>query len=258
MSVESVNFRPVFGADPSKDMKKEAEVLKKAAQEFESLFIYQMLKTMRESVMKSDLFHGGNAEDMYTSLFDAEVSKSLSYAGGIGLEKILLEQLSREIGTLKQDITAPGEVLSIEKMRESAKEEPAPAPQEISFGMPVKGRVSSSFGLRNDPFTGEKKFHRGMDIAASEGTPVYPSAPGKVIFSGVKDGYGNIVEILHDNGIITKYGHNEKNIVKQGDTVKTSEPIAYVGSTGRSTGPHLHFEVVKDGVAIDPVKIARV
>jgi murein DD-endopeptidase MepM/ murein hydrolase activator NlpD len=78
-----------------------------------------------------------------------------------------------------------------------------------------------------------------------------------VIFSGVQSGYGNVVDVKHGNGFVTRYGHNKKNLVKVGDTVKKGQPIALLGSSGRSTGPHVHFEVQKDGVAIDPVAYLR-
>jgi len=113
-------------------------------------------------------------------------------------------------------------------------------------------RISSDFGLRIDPITGAQRFHHGIDITARQGTPVYPAAPGRVIFSGEKGGYGNMVEVLHENGYVTRYGHNQKNLVKEGDRVDISSPVAYVGSTGRSTGPHLHFEVLKSGTAVNP------
>lgn len=129
-------------------------------------------------------------------------------------------------------------------------EKDVPGPQKFIF--PLQGEMSSGYGFRKDPFTGDTKFHHGVDIAALEGSTVHPASTGKVIFSGKKEGYGNVVEIMHDNGYVTRYAHNRENLVKQGDTVNTSDPIAYVGSTGRSTGPHLHFEVIKDGVSIDP------
>lgn len=236
------------------------EAVKKALVEFEAIFINQMLKTMRESIEKANLFHGGPGEDIYNSMFDMELSKLLANAGGIGLEKTFMKQLLKEYQVepdKASDAPEGTDKTATRGARTSAGEH---AHENADNGsiigrlarFPLLGRISSFFGKRNDPITGEDRFHHGLDIAAAEGTPVYPAAPGKVVFSGKKDGYGNVVEVSHENGLITKYGHNERNLVKEGDTVDPSKPIAYVGSTGRSTGPHLHFEVIMDGRAIDP------
>lgn len=243
--------RPQGPAGPREGQKE----LRRAAAEFESLFINQMLKSMRETVAKSELFHGGNAEEIYTSMLDTELSKSMAKAGGIGLADMLLKQFSNT-----------GSPIAAEPAGAQAAFAPpaaaAPAAQPVSepveeqkgFSFPLKElkRISSAFGPRKDPFTGKERFHHGMDIAAEKGTPVFSAAPGKVIFSGAKGGYGNLVEILHEDGVVTRYGHNAENLVKEGDIVGPSDQIARVGSTGRSTGPHLHFEVLKDGKAVDP------
>ena len=121
-------------------------------------------------------------------------------------------------------------------------------------GLPIRegGRVSSSFGYRKDPFTGAVKFHHGIDIAAAEGTGIYPAKAGDVVFSGFRKGYGNIVEVDHGDGLVTRYAHNRANRVAAGDRVGTDTVIAEVGSTGRSTGPHLHFEVQYEGQKVPP------
>ncbi len=122
----------------------------------------------------------------------------------------------------------------------------------ITLQLPAEGRISSQFGLRIDPFEGRIRQHNGIDIALKEGTEIKASAPGRVIFSGEARGYGKVVIIEHEGGFSTLYGHNSSNIVKKGDLVKEGQLIAFSGSTGRATGPHLHFEVRKDGEAVDP------
>jgi len=122
-------------------------------------------------------------------------------------------------------------------------------------GLPVeKGWLSSHFGYRVDPFTGKKAFHNGVDIAGKKGTGVLAVASGVVTWADKRNGYGNLVEIDHGAGFITRYGHNEKIIVKVGDVVRSNQKIAAMGSTGRSTGPHVHFEVIKNGKKINPRK----
>ncbi|HNM02358.1 MAG TPA: M23 family metallopeptidase [Leptospiraceae bacterium] len=114
----------------------------------------------------------------------------------------------------------------------------------LAFTLPLKeGYFSSGYGSRKDPFTKKKTFHGGIDIAAPEGTDVHSSADGEVIFAGKKGGYGNLVVVKHILGFETRYGHLSEFSVKKGQRVRKREKIAEVGSTGRSPGPHLHFEV---------------
>jgi murein DD-endopeptidase MepM/ murein hydrolase activator NlpD len=112
----------------------------------------------------------------------------------------------------------------------------------LSPTLPVQGRISSLVGVRHDPINGTLREHHGIDIAVAEGTAVRPVAPGRVIFAGLRGGYGNMVIVDHGDGTITLYAHNSVNLVAEGDEVDGTSPIALSGSTGRSTGPHLHFE----------------
>ena len=125
----------------------------------------------------------------------------------------------------------------------------------VPDGKPVPGSwISSYFGNRTDPFTGKMAYHSGVDFAASLGAEVHAVAPGVVTWAGERSGYGKLVEINHGNGYITRYAHNSALLVKVGETVTKGQSVSKVGSTGRSTGPHLHFEVLKNGRAIDPLK----
>ncbi len=236
--------------------------LKMALTEFESLFIGYMLKTMKESVAKGDLFHGGSGEEVYNSLFDTELARLMASGHGIGLKDMMMREMGGVEGPgATEEFTGrafvpytPPPVVS-ETLSEAVDEPLKPRVSDMGLRFPVAEgfkRVSSKYGMREDPFTGHERFHHGVDIAAKEGSPVYPAAEGRVIFSGTRGGYGNVVEVLHENGLVTRYGHNSKNLVKEGDRVTTRDAIASVGSTGRSTGPHLHFEILKDGSAIDP------
>ena len=120
-------------------------------------------------------------------------------------------------------------------------------------GKPVqKGWLSSKFGQRIDPFTGNLAWHKGVDFAGQEGTDVVAVASGVVIWSGSRYGYGNLVEIDHGNGFSTRYGHNKSNLVTLGEVVEKGQSLAKMGSTGRSTGPHVHYEVLKNGKQVDP------
>ena len=129
----------------------------------------------------------------------------------------------------------------------------------LPTGGPVRsGVITSTYGYRKDPIHGRRSFHRGVDFAGKRGTDILAVADGLVITSETKSGYGRTVEIRHANGLVTRYAHNQKLLVQVGDLVKKGEVIAKLGSSGRSTGPHLHFEVLKDGTQIDPMKFAGV
>ena len=118
---------------------------------------------------------------------------------------------------------------------------------------PLKGWISSRFGYRESPFTGRREFHRGLDIATHAGSPIIAPANGLVTFAGSKGLMGNMVAIEHGFGMVTRYGHTQKLLKKKGERVKRGEVIALVGNTGRSTGPHLHYEVRLNGVAVNPM-----
>jgi murein DD-endopeptidase MepM/ murein hydrolase activator NlpD len=121
-------------------------------------------------------------------------------------------------------------------------------------GRPVtQGYISSYYGERMDPFDGEEAFHRGVDFAADAGADVLAVATGIVTWAGPRAGYGVLVEVSHGNGYVTRYAHSSRVLVRVGETVERGQAVAAVGSTGRSTGPHVHFEVLRNGGQIDPI-----
>ncbi len=197
-------------------------------------------------------------------MLDCELARDMAKAGGIGLSGVL----TRQLGLFEDSVPkAPNAVERPDAANpRPGSEGPAGNPPFGKGGLgglaglferfkrPVVGAISSLFGMRHDPFTGERELHKGIDIAVSHGTEIYPAADGVVIFSGYKKGYGNTVEVRHGNGLVTRYAHCHKNLVKQGDAVNTRAPIGQSGSSGRSTGPHLHFEVIKDGLHVDPIR----
>jgi len=157
----------------------------------------------------------------------------------------MLDELSVEMQDREQKLS----VLETLLMDQSLHDRVMPS------GSPVRnGFVSSGYGNRTDPFTGKKEFHKGVDFAAKAGTRVLSVGDGVVSWVGERTGYGNLVEITHGDGYVTRYGHNKKLLVAVGDTVKKGQPIAVLGSTGRSTGPHVHFEVVHNDQQVNPSK----
>lgn len=125
-------------------------------------------------------------------------------------------------------------------------------------GRPItKGWISSFYGSRVDPMSGKKAFHGGVDFAGRAGSDVVAVASGVVTWSARRHGYGHMVEIAHGNGLVTRYAHNKRNLVRVGDTVKKGQVVAHMGSSGRATGPHVHFEVLRNGRSVNPIKYVR-
>ncbi len=163
--------------------------------------------------------------------------------------------MNRVMAVLSHDMVHRGVQL---KMLDSMLTNAALKKEAFPIGNPVKsGHLSSKFGWRTDPFTGRRKFHHGIDLAARRGAKVVAAASGLVTWAGKRGGYGNLVEITHADGYVTRYGHSSKILVSRGEMVRRGQPIARVGSTGRSTGPHLHYEVLLNGKKVDPIKYIK-
>lgn len=156
-----------------------------------------------------------------------------------------LDELSRQLDSRDRQLGVMESML----MNRNLQAEVLPAGRPINSGW-----LSSHYGWRNDPFTGKKDYHKGVDLAGKEGAEVVAVASGVITWSGARFGYGNLVEVTHGGGYVTRYGHNKENLVEVGDTVKKGQIIARMGNTGRSTGPHVHFEVLVDGRPVDPAK----
>jgi murein DD-endopeptidase MepM/ murein hydrolase activator NlpD len=249
----------VRAAQNSQSDKQKSE-LKKAAQEFESVFISHMLKVMRETIEESGLTEGGFGKSIYTELFDQEVALNMARHGALGISDLLYRHLSE---TTPSDEKTPGKVPSDDSVPRQSNPSQASPVNEISSNkaeheisdvqIPILAPVSSAFGMRKDPFSSKTKFHKGVDLAAPEGMSVPAALPGKVISAGYESGYGNTVLIQHGNGLQTRYGHLGSINVKKGDVVASESVLGTVGNTGRSTGPHLHFEVIHMGKPVDPI-----
>jgi murein DD-endopeptidase MepM/ murein hydrolase activator NlpD len=119
---------------------------------------------------------------------------------------------------------------------------------------PTEGWVTSNFGYRISPFTGQREFHKGIDISSPVGTPIYAPARGKIVHNNRDGSYGLSIKLDHGSGLMTRYAHMHRSAVKVGQTVTRGELVGYVGSTGRSTGPHLHYEVRLNGVPVNPLR----
>jgi murein DD-endopeptidase MepM/ murein hydrolase activator NlpD len=204
----------------------DARERKRVAEEFASFLFLEVLKAMRAAMPQGGWVDNESlSRDIYSAMMDAELARVMA----------------------KRDVT--GLTQMVEKSLQAPRTDP---PQPAVSSLPVKGVVSSAYGTRLDPITGTPRFHQGIDIAAPAGTPVMAVAPGKITFSGRRPGYGNVVEIDHGDGTTTRYAHNSTNLVSPGQEVQAGQAIALVGSTGRASGHHLHFELRRGGKTINP------
>jgi murein DD-endopeptidase MepM/ murein hydrolase activator NlpD len=188
---------------------------KEIAAKVQGMFLEVMLKAMEDSVDAEDgLFGKSMSSDIYRGMLRENLAKGMAEKMDSPLEGLIDGALAKP--TVKSEPVAE---------------------------LPVSGVVSSPQGWRKDPINGESRYHAGTDLAAPAGTPIRAVTEGRVVESGVKGAYGNAVVIQTEDGRKMLYAHNNRNFVQVGDWVSRGEPIAEVGSTGRSTGPHVHFEV---------------
>ncbi len=213
------------------------EQLQEAAQKFEQFFVQSMLSEMRATAkMPGGGMFDSSAMDTWTEQLDQEVAGQISRGRGMGLSQVIAQSLRN---TYASTLT-PGEV----------------GKEGWSWPLPAAepGAVSSDFGHRDSPVHGASSDHQGLDIAAPKGTAVLAAADGVVTRAESAGGYGLMVEIDHGDGIVTRYAHQSAMDVAVGETVLAGDRVGSVGSTGRSTGPHLHLEVRVDGAPVDPLE----
>lgn len=238
------------------------------AQEFEASFVVQMIRQMRQSML-DDQSQDGLGADTMTDTIDVELARQLTKGGGIGLTKVLQRAIERQaLGAPSADALAtparvngvtslviPGASASalLNPMLSIAEPHDDGSPAVV---LPLGASVSSPFGYRADPFTGATTFHAGVDIRAAYGREVPSAGDGDVVFSGAQGGYGNTVVVEHQGGIRTRYAHLSSIQVEAGTRVNAGTVVGRVGSSGRSTGPHLHFEVLQDGRPVNPAVAA--
>lgn len=235
------------------------ESLKKAAAQFESYFVQTMLKDMRRTTQINGSKSTSKGMDTWNSMFDQEIADRISQGRGLGLSAMILEGLNqyRSSPGSSHKHTADGSYaprstwspVGGAQGRSSAWSWPLPKSEP--------GRISSGYGTRHDPMHGHQRHHGGMDIAAPRGTPVLAMREGVVIRAGNSGAYGNLVELRHPSGAVTRYAHQDRLNVSVGDTVKAGQQLGTVGSTGRSTGNHLHLEVRVDGHSVDPMDFLK-
>lgn len=231
------------------------------AREFESMLILQMLRQMQRSVLSEDGGDTGFGSGPLGDTLHQEVARQLSQVGGFGLAGELAQALGRQSGATAD---GPGEDGAVGLGTLAAPSElPGPASSgrvrapSAAVPLPIGSTVTSRFGWRSDPFSGQSRFHSGVDIRASQGDPVPAAKAGRVVFAGDQGGYGTTVVLEHEGGVRTRYAHLSSLDVQVGDQVAAGQIVGAVGATGRATGPHLHFEVLDGQRRLDPILAAR-
>lgn len=262
MSIENVNngANQEISLDSSKRTDADRQEIKRLAQQFEAMLMTQMLREMRRSMLDDEEAkeNGFGAEAM-TDTADVELGAALSRTGGIGLTDSLLKVFERQITGIQEAAGAgrssgaggAGEASEAGVADQIAYASKSPA--RLLTDVTTSAPVSSKFGWRLDPLSGETRFHQGVDIAVAYGHDVKAAADGIVSFAGVQNGYGNTVVIDHDGGRQTRYAHLSQELVRAGDVVSEGQVLGKSGNSGRSTGPHLHFEMLMNGRPVDPV-----
>jgi murein DD-endopeptidase MepM/ murein hydrolase activator NlpD len=222
MSLELNNISSTINGAPGFDEKNPKSIAAKV----QAMFMEIMIKTMEDSVGAEDgLFGGSSSSEIYRGMFREQMAAQLGAQMGGPLSHQLEKGLVKDPGDAVQPELEP-------RMPDARM-------------LPVAGLVTSEKGWRKDPFNGHMSLHKGTDIAAKAGTPIQAVADGTVIESGAKGSFGNTVVIRTDDGRRMLYAHNQQNFVRVGDRVVRGDAIAAVGSTGRATGAHVHFEVLE-------------
>jgi murein DD-endopeptidase MepM/ murein hydrolase activator NlpD len=215
-----------------------------------SAYYYEMRRRLAaQSVeMRSSLASLRSTEDEFRHMLGLDGKKDVVLLSGTGdTDAIDMETLAAQVRRAIESISEIKKYLDEKHNRFLA----TPA------GLPVDGNINSYFGPRKHPRSGEMTFHRGIDISAPEGTPVRATADGIISFSGFTPGGGNVVVVEHGFGFSTAYAHGTRNTVKAGQRVRRGDMIMISGTTGTSTGPHVHYEVWKQGRQIDPLSIRK-
>ena len=275
MATDAVNNVAATGLPFAPDRTaSDRQEVKRLAEQFEAMLMTQMLREMRRSMLDDEDQQEGFGADALTDTGDIEFGSAMSRSGGLGVADQMLKVFERQIealmesGTIQAGATSAPATSSSDATHAAAMAAAtlkhlaiSPAVDRVGDASPsaldpgdITGTVpvSSGFGWRRDPMTGTARFHQGVDLAVAYGQNVKAAAEGVVSFSGEQQGYGNTVVINHGDGRQTRYGHLSEPLVRAGEAIDEGQVVGRSGNSGRSTGAHLHFEMLVNGRAVDP------
>jgi len=236
----------------------ERQKVAELAQEFESIMMLQMLRQMRQTMIDEEDGEKGLSADTMTDTVNSELARQLSRSGGMGIADSLMRALDQRAPAGAQDpaqtgVTEIGSPTVVAPLGLAA-----PYLHNHESATPMTGgsvATTSPYGWRADPFTGAQKHHAGVDLGAAYGTAVPAAAAGRVVSVGEQGAYGTQIVVEHEPGLQTRYAHLSAVNVAVGDRVGQGQEIGRVGQSGRATGPHLHFELIRDGQRVDPTGV---
>jgi murein DD-endopeptidase MepM/ murein hydrolase activator NlpD len=237
---------------------------REVARDLEALLVTQMIAAMRRTVPTGGMLEPSAARRTLDGAFDHELARALVQGEGLGIARQIEQAMALgRSGRAQASLPAPGAggetflptPSAGRAVHAESRASAAEARAGAEFAVPVEGRLTSEFGIRRDPFTGDDDFHAGVDLAAPRGTPIRVAADGEVVFSGRRGASGNVVVVRHAGGVTTSYAHAERALAVAGQEVVAGDVIATVGSSGRATGPHLHFAARRNGQLIDPQEL---
>lgn len=234
----------------------ERESLREAARQFEALMLRQLYQEMHRTMV------GGEqtmAAEFFQDTLGGHLAEVSARQGGIGIAEVLMRAwgVDGESGEPTEEVSLSTAIVRERVGGGGLRTTETSTLWSWSHPLPAS-RVSSEYGQRIHPISGEERFHHGLDLAAPEGMPIHPVAAGRVVFAGERGGYGNLVEIEHPDGWTTRYAHARELLVQEGDWVVPEQPVATVGQTGAATGPHLHFEARRGARSFDPAHLLQV
>ena len=253
MSVDPLSIGRLMNNQLSHQQKEEI-----AAEEFEGYLVEMLIREMRKTIPEGIL--SSPAMETFTGLLDQTLAKELAQSGRLGLADGMLKDLMANRGAemVEQmeaarlhDIPQDGSFPSIRKIKSHLEH----GAHQLQVAPPVAGRLTSKFGMRLHPISHNWTMHDAIDIAAQKGTAIQNVMEGKVIFAGDRGGYGKTIIVEHADGRSSLYAHCSEITVKKGDKVQVGDKLGEVGSTGMSTGNHLHFEFRDNGSTVDPLSI---
>jgi len=260
VSADRLSLAPVStsGIQPAGQERSSLERMKadELAREFESMLLLQMLRQMRQSMTDGTEQDKGLSADTMIDMVDSELARQLSRQGGFGLARLMREAIERHhlAGAEPSEPSGSGPASHIAATPYASKGPEASGGDSRRVSVDDH-KVTSAFGWRPDPFTGAPRYHHGIDFKAAYGELVPAAGAGRVVEAGERGAYGLSVVVEHPDGLRTRYAHLASLAVAAGDRVLQGQELGRVGQSGRATGPHLHFEVIRDGQRVDPARV---
>lgn len=247
MKIDQLQMMELLANQSEKPIDPKGAKSVEAAKQFESYLVEMMIREMRKTLPKGGVFDS-DVMSTFNGMFDRALADEIASGNGMGFSQALLRSWGEETGAVRRAVETSRAVWQDLHSHDDS----VPG---LDGQFPVKGHLSSKFGRRRHPITGKHSQHKGIDIAAPKGAEILSVKPGTVTVAGDRGGFGKVVVVDHGDGWTSTYAHCSEINVRVGQQVSAEDIVGLVGSTGQSTGPHLHFEIHYEGRALDPQKV---